>query len=71
MGKMDYQAVLASRYVEMYINILIKIFNSIARGVNIQSLFCGVLLEIKIMLLLGDVEVYCSNEQTPLFSIGL
>lgn len=68
MGKMDYQAVLASRYVEMYINILIKVFSSIAHGVNIPSLFCEVLLEIKIMLLLG---VYCSNEQTSLFAIVL
>lgn len=60
MGKMDYQAVLASRYVEMYINILIKVFNSIAigGGVNIPGLFCGILLEIKIMLLLEGVEVY-------------
>lgn len=68
MGKMDYQAVLASRYVEMYISIFIKVFSSIACGVNIPSLFCGVLLEIKIMLLLG---VYCSNVQTSLFSIVL
>lgn len=73
MGKMDYRAVLASRYVEMYINILIKVTNSIAigGGVNIQSLFCGILLEIKIMLLLGVVEVCRSNEQTSLFSFIL
>lgn len=69
MGKMDYQAVLDSRYVEMDINILMKVFSSIAHGANILRLFCGVLREIKIMLLQGAVKVYCSNEQISLFSI--